>query len=133
MTLIVKSSKNKGNNRRSLDIVRDMLSVASVKVRKTRLMYQANLSFVQAEKYLHHLLDSGLVVQDVDSFYLVTRKGLDFLKLYDKHVERCKLINEQVEESVKDRFLLEQMCSGSEADCRRRASREISLPAAGRD
>jgi len=104
-----------------------MLSVASVRVRKTRLMYQANLSFVQAEKYLHHLLESGLVNQDVDSCYLITTKGLDFLRLYNKHVERCKLINEQVEESARDRLLLEQMCSGHSSDCRRRPERKVSL------
>ena len=43
-------------NRRSLDIVREVLSIVSVRVRKTKIMYRANLSFVQVEKYLTVLL-----------------------------------------------------------------------------
>ncbi len=108
----VKIRNGKGNNRHSLDIVRDILSVASVKTRKTRIMYQANLSFVQVEKYLQRLLERGLVGHDGDAWYLITSKGLDFLSMYDEYVERQKLIEKQVDQSVRDRVLLEQMCSG---------------------
>ena len=47
----------KNKNRRRLEIVRDLLSAASEKTRKTRIMYQANLSFRQNEKYLNSLLE----------------------------------------------------------------------------
>ena len=130
MSFYVKASKNKGSNRHSLDIIRDMLSAASVRVRKTRIMYQSNLSFVQVEKYLHNLLENGLLDRDETSCYLVTEKGLDFLRLYDDYVRRCRLIKEQVDRSVRDRLLLENMCSGREPYCGRRAVAKASLPEA---
>lgn len=114
MSTFVKLKKNKGSNRHSLDIVRDMLSVASVSVRKTKIMYQANLSYVQVKKYLHDLLKRGLLKHDGDSCYLITKKGLEFLELYDNYAERCMLIKEQVNQSVRERLFLERMCSGSE-------------------
>ena len=127
MSLYVKPIKNKGNNRHSLDIVRDMLSVASVRVRKTRIMYQANLSFVQVEKYLHDLLARGLLNHDGDSFYLITEKGLEFLKLYNDYVERRRLLKEEEVRSTKDRQLLENMCSCRKSSGKEKASRKISL------
>ena len=50
----VKAKKSR-SNRNSLDIVRDILSAALVKARKTRIMYQANLSYAQVQKYLMKL------------------------------------------------------------------------------
>jgi len=120
MLLNVKKTKTKGNNRQSLDIVRDMLSVASNRARKTRIMYQANLSYVQVEKYLRHLMENGLLAHDEGSFYLITRKGQEFLRSYGEYVQRCELINEQVNESVKHRLLLERMCYCRESDGERK-------------
>ena len=130
LSLYLKPRNGKGNNRHSLDIVRDMLSVASVKARKTRIMYQANLSFVQVEKYLHGLLEKGLLEHDGDSCYLVTQKGLVFLKLYDDYVERCRVLKEQVDQSVKDRLLLESMCSCREPERAARAIMKVAFPEA---
>ena len=128
LSLYVKPRNNKGNNRHSLEIVRDILSVASVRTRKTRIMYQANLSFVQVEKYLHGLLEKGLLEHDGDSCYLITEKGLDFLKLYDDYVERCRVLKEQVDQSVRDRLLLESMCSCREPGRAAGAIRKFSVP-----
>ena len=113
MSLYLKPRNGKGNNRHSLDIVRDMLSVASVKARKTRIMYQANLSFVQLEKYLGDLLEKGLLDYDGDSYYLTTKKGLEFLRLYDYYVEQLRLIREQEIQRVQDRLSLENMFSSA--------------------
>jgi len=106
-----KNEIGKGGNRHNLDIVRDILTVASVKARKTRIMYQANLSFVQVEKYLHALLEKGLLNNDADSSYLITKRGHDFLHMYEDYVERRRVIEEQVDQSSKERQLLELMCS----------------------
>jgi predicted transcriptional regulator len=93
-----------------LEIVRDMLFIASVRVRKTRIMYQANLSYRHMEKYLKSLLDSGLIECDDFSCYLVTSKGKEFLQMYDEYLERTRRIGEEVSGARKDALLLENMC-----------------------
>lgn len=123
MSMILNDSGNKGKNRRRLDIVRDMLSILSVKVRKTRIMYQANLSYLQVEKYLNGLLESGLVEYDGHSCYFITGKGKEFLQMHANYVERCKRIVEDVEGAYKDRLLLESLCFNDECNCRRTANR----------
>ena len=126
MSRFVKLKKNKGSNRHSLDIVRDILFVASTSVRKTRIMYQANLSYVQVKKYLHDLLEQGLLKHDEDSCYLVTKKGLEFLELYDNYAERCRLIKEQVHQSIKERKFLENMCSDNECNVKAEFEKEAA-------
>lgn len=113
----LKARKSIKNNRGRLDIVRDILSAASVKTRKTKIMYQANLSYTQVQKYLHDLLKRDLLNHDGTSFYLITKKGLQFLQLYDEHVERCKQLEEQVDQYNRERTLLNQMCSNHNSDC----------------
>jgi predicted transcriptional regulator len=91
-----------------------MLSIVSVKRRKTRIMYGANLSFVQLEKYLAALLSSGLMEYDGDSGYLITAKGKEFLELYEDYVERSTHLREDVDRNLKDRLRLENMCFNNE-------------------
>lgn len=96
--------------RYSLDIVRDMLLVATVRVRKTRIMYQANLSYRHMEKYLNGLLENGLIECDDFACYIVTSKGKEFLQMYDEYLERQRMIREEIKGASKDRLLLETMC-----------------------
>ena len=104
----LKKSKNK--NRNSLEIVRDVLSVASEKKRKTRIMYEANLSFRLMEKYLSSLLEGGLLERVEDSFYVVTSRGKEFLQLYEDYLDRCSRIGVEIKGVYEDRLLLENMC-----------------------
>ncbi len=104
-----------------MEIVRDMLSFTSVKIKKTRIMYQANLSFRQTEKYLKSLLENGLVECDADSFYLITCEGKDFLQMYDDYVKRLGRIGEEVKGARKDRLLLENICFNNEYTWKRMA------------
>ena len=87
-----------------------MLSIASVKVRKTRIMYGANLSFVQLEKYLSLLQGSGLLEHDGGSGYLVTERGIKFLQLYDGCLEESMRLKGEVEKNIEDMLRLEKMC-----------------------
>ena len=119
--------KKKNKNRRRLEIVRDMLSVASVKTRKTRIMYQANLSYRQLEKYLKILLESGLVEFVDDSFYVITWRGKEFLQRYDDYLERCRRIGDEIKGVRKDELLLENMCFNNEWNSKRMASRREVL------
>jgi len=104
-----------------------MLLIASVKVRKTRMMYQANLSYRQSEKYLKHLLDSGLMECHDDSCYLITKRGKDFLQMYADYLERNRRIDEEIRGAHKDRLLLENMCFNNERNSKLMASRKEVL------
>ena len=108
MLFSYRNDKNK--NRGKLDIVREMLSIASVKVRKTRIMYQANLSFVQVERYLQSLLENGLVESFDGSFYLITPRGKEFLQMYTEYLTRVRRLGEEAIETEKSRLQLESMC-----------------------
>ena len=110
----LKGHKGITRNRNKLDIVRDMLAIASTKAKKTKIMYQANLNYVQVEKYMKTLLDEELLACDGDgnggSFYIITDKGQEFLKLYDKYIERRRNLSEEVDGAAKHRQMLEKMC-----------------------
>jgi predicted transcriptional regulator len=108
--LSLKDRKAVIKNRSSLDIVREVLSIASVKVRKTRIMYGANLSFIQLEKYLRALLGNALLSFDGDFSYLTTPSGKEFLKLYEDYLERSTHLRGEVERITKDKQHLEKLC-----------------------
>ena len=127
MLTSLKAKKSIKYNRSHLDIVRDILSAALVESRKTRIMYQANLSYTQVKKYLHDLLERELLNHDGTSFYLITKKGRQFLELYDEHAERCKRLEEQVNQLNKERALLDQMCSKNKSDCNARNTQRDTL------
>jgi predicted transcriptional regulator len=111
-------------NRGSLDIVQAMLSIASVRSRKTKIMYGANLSFHQVEKYLGFLLDSGLLDHDGDSGYLVTEVGRKFLSLYEEYLEHSMVLRQEVERNNKDRLRLENMCFNNRIEDSRPSGRK---------
>ena len=114
-------------NRRRLDIVRDMLTVAVGRVRKTKIMYRANLNYEQVNSYLKDLLDDGLVQLNGDSSYLITQKGHEFLQLYADYLERCNRISEETRETAKGRQMLERMCFNGDCDTRQTATRNDIL------
>ena len=103
--------ENKGKKYRyKLEIVRDMLLAASEEIKKTRIMYRANLSRQLLEKYLKNLLEGDLIKYNDGSGYLITDKGKDFLQRYNDYLERCRRICEDIEGADKNRLLLEDMC-----------------------
>lgn len=69
-----------------VDVIADILSLALNGVRKTQLMYQANLNFRRREKYVESLIGLGLI--DVKSnspvTYTTTERGREWLKNYEK-------------------------------------------------
>ena len=116
--MLLKNKRTVNKNRGRLDIVRDVLSIASVKVRKTRIMYGANLSFVQLEKYLSLLQESGLLEHDGDSSYLVTERGMAFLQLYDGCLEQSTRLKGEVEKNSEDMLRLENMCFSNKREAK---------------
>ena len=107
------SRPNKGKNRDKLEIVRDLLSAALQREKKTRIMYQANLSYQLMEKYLTNLLGTGLVACRDDAFYLVTKKGKEFLQMYEDYLNRCLRIEETIQGASKEKLFLENMCTNN--------------------
>jgi predicted transcriptional regulator len=112
------SVRSINKNRCSLDIAREVLSIASVRARKTRIMYGANLSFRQVQKYLSTLLRSGLLEHNDDSGYLITKAGKEFLSLYEDYLTRSKGLSKEVERNTKDRLQLESMCFNSKGEAK---------------
>ena len=119
--------KKKNKNRNSLEIVRDMLSAALVRIKKTRIMYRARLSYRLMEKYLNTLLESGLLECVDDSCYLITWKGKNFLQMYEDYRERCGRIGEEIRGARKDRLLLENMCFNNELNSKQMAKEKEVL------
>ena len=105
--------KMKSKNRSSLEIVHDMLSVATEKCKKTRILYDAHLNYLLLEKYLSVLLKNGLLEID-GSFYLVTWKGKDFLQKYEDYLERCSRIDKEITDMQEEKFALKNLCFNDE-------------------
>ncbi len=67
------------NNRRSeMEIIANILDIARKGVNKTRILYNANLSYVQLKNYVGFMLDKGLM-ENVEGKYSTTNKGKLFL------------------------------------------------------
>jgi len=78
----------KVNNRRSnIEVIADMLRVGENGAGKTEIMYGANMSFSQIQKYLGFLMSHGFItkveVGNPAVTYQVTDTGLQLLKSID--------------------------------------------------
>ena len=78
------------------DIMASVLRLAESPMSKTRIMYGANLSFRQLERYLAFLLDSGFLdVKEerhskVTRLFFTTDSGSSFLEAYRRLEEIVK-------------------------------------------
>ena len=85
------------NNRRSnIEVIADMLRLGEAG--KTEIMYSANMSYAQLQKYLKFLLQLGLIdkvtVGNPVVTYRVTEKGLRLLRSIDSILEILELREE---------------------------------------
>lgn len=67
--------------RGKLEIMVDILSTAREGVRKTEMVYKANLNFNRAERYIPFLEERGLM-ENAEAVYQTTEKGEEFLREY---------------------------------------------------
>jgi predicted transcriptional regulator len=78
--------------RSSVEVIADILRLGQAG--KTEIMYSANMSYFQLQKYLSYLLKLGLidkvVVENPAVTYRVTEKGLDLLKSIEGVLEVLK-------------------------------------------
>jgi predicted transcriptional regulator len=80
------------NNRRSnIEIIADMLKVGENGAGKTEIMYSANMSYSQIQKYLGFLISNGFITKvkigNPSVTYQVTDSGLKLLKSIDSVIE----------------------------------------------
>jgi len=82
--------------RSSIEVIADILRLGEAG--KTEIMYSANMSYFQLQKYLSFLLQLGLInkvtVGNPIVTYRVTRKGLRLLRNIDSILEMLELVEE---------------------------------------
>ncbi len=76
------------NNRRSeIEIIKEIISLSQTGMRKTEILYQANLSFTQLKTYLNYLLKKDILEEKTIgnngsknyTLYQTTMKGKELL------------------------------------------------------
>ena len=83
--------------RSNIEIIADMLRVGENGAGKTEIMYSANMSYSQIQKYLAYLLSHGFInkvqVGNPMVTYQVTGKGVELLRNIDSIVETLEFRN----------------------------------------
>jgi predicted transcriptional regulator len=85
--------KVKQSNRGKIEILADILNVSTSGIRKTHIMYKANLSYDQVNMYLAELIQRGFIVRDATDegvLYRTTEGGRELLDFYNKMVDFLK-------------------------------------------
>ncbi|HUG97305.1 MAG TPA: winged helix-turn-helix domain-containing protein, partial [Nitrososphaera sp.] len=78
------------NNRGKIQIMGDVLALATSGIKKTHIMYKANLSYEQVHLYLSELIGKRLIAQVVSQggvVYRTTDRGREFLLYYNRLAE----------------------------------------------
>jgi len=78
------------NNRGRIQIIGDVLALATSGIKKTHIMYRANLSYEQVHLYLEELIGKALIAQEASSdgvVYRITERGREFLLYYTRLIE----------------------------------------------
>jgi len=98
-----------GSYRDRLQIIADILLIASRRAKKTQIMYQANLSYRLLCRYLGEVLDAGLVSFENGDCYVLTAKGKEFLNRHEEYSKRCKSLEEHLNHVNNEKTVLERM------------------------
>lgn len=100
-----------GSYRGKLDIIADILRVAKENAKKTRIMYQANLSYKVLQRYLAELVEASLICfEDEKRCYMLTNKGQKFLDAYKRYHKTNRRIESRLNEAQAKREVLENLC-----------------------
>jgi predicted transcriptional regulator len=89
--MMTTTTSERKNNRGKIQIMGDVLALGTSGIKKTHIMYRANLSYEQVHLYLGELISKRLIAQDVSSpdgiVYRTTEKGREFLQYYTRLTE----------------------------------------------
>lgn len=103
------------NYREHFDIIAEIVYIASQSAKKTRIMYQANLSYSVLQRCLSEVLAASLVSFDSHSqSYVSTPKGLEFLSAYKEYSRTRQHVERRLGEVAEKRKVLEQLCCASQ-------------------
>ncbi len=98
------------NYRGKLDIIADILGVASKNANKTQIMYQANLSYTGLQRYLSEVSGAQLIsFVDSKRRYELTNKGREFLADYVKYSKTNKRARRKLDALATRRRSLEKL------------------------
>ncbi len=104
------------NYRGRLDIIADILLVASQEAKKTQIMYQANLSYKVLRRYLNEVTEAALIrFEDSSQSYTLTSKGQMFLDVYRDYAKANRSIEKRLNDFSSKKKLLEDLCSIEQA------------------
>ena len=101
-----------GKHRSRLKILAKILSVVNSNngAKKTRIMYNAYLSYDLLTRYMNDLLNANLVIYGDDDQYLLTDIGEEFLIKFKEYSRLNQDINERVNHFKQQRLILEKLC-----------------------
>lgn len=103
--------------RKHFDILAEILCVADQSAKKTRIMYQANLSYCVLQRCLLEVVKASLVSFDRQSqSYALTPKGREFLSSYKGYFRARQRIERRLSEVAEKRKVLEQLCCASQTN-----------------
>ena len=103
--------------REHFDIIADMLNVIGRNPKKTRIMYQANLSYSILQRYLFEIVAASLVSFESQSqSYALTSKGQEFLYAYKEYSKARLHVEKRLSEVATKRKVLEQLCCASQTN-----------------
>jgi predicted transcriptional regulator len=93
-----------------MEILAEILQVVRNGARKTRIMYQANLSFSLMKRYLDYALEAELIATPPENncYYFATPKGREFLERYDKYLLRNKQLEDQQRAIDREKAILNE-------------------------
>jgi predicted transcriptional regulator len=101
-----------GNYRGRLEIIADVLRVASGNAKKTQIMYQANLSYRVLQKYLAEITGASLICfEDGERCYVLTDKGRAFLDAYEEYSKTNRHVEKRLNDVRTKKNVLEKLCS----------------------
>lgn len=100
-----------GTYRDRLDIIADILNVASREAKKTQIMYQANLSYKVLQRYLNETIEASLVsFQNQNQSYKLTFKGQEYLDAYKEYARCSKNMEKHIYDFTLKKKALENLC-----------------------
>ena len=100
-----------GSYRRRIDIIADILNISVTFVKKTQIMFRANLSYKVLQRYLAELVEASLISYEDDKrCYILTNKGREFLDIYEEYSAANKLLKRRLEDARSKKRALDKLC-----------------------